>query len=130
MRTRLGFVLDSLSTVVRVALLVVMVAFLFAGALQAGDLFVSSSGNDSVLPYDGETGDFLEVFVTPGSGGLDLPMGLTFGPDGNLYVVSNGNNSVIKCDGITGALVGTFVSSGSGGLSFPLGLEFGPDGRP
>ena len=44
---------ESLSTVVRVAFVVVMVTLLLPGALHAGDLLVSSSGTDSVLRYDG-----------------------------------------------------------------------------
>ena len=36
-------------------------------------LYVSSSGTDSVLRYDGTTGDFIDDFVESGSGGLNGP---------------------------------------------------------
>ena len=38
-----------------------------------GNLFVSSSGNNSVKQYDGQTGDFLGDFIVSGSGGLSSP---------------------------------------------------------
>jgi len=43
-----------------------------------GDLFVTSSGDDSIKRYAGATGAFLGTFVTPGSGGLDTPFDLEF----------------------------------------------------
>ena len=54
----------------------------------AADLLVLSNDTDEVLRYDGSTGAFLGAFVSAGSGGLDEPSGLAFGPDGNLYVGS------------------------------------------
>jgi DNA-binding beta-propeller fold protein YncE len=51
-----------------------------------GDLFVSCSpltgapGCNSVLEYNGTTGAFVRAFVTSGSGGLQGPNFLTFGP--------------------------------------------------
>lgn len=102
------------------------------------DLYVSSAHTDSVLRYDGRTGDFLGAFVAAGSGGLDEPVGLTFGPDGNLYVASSsfgsdGPRGVLRFQGPSGTSPGTFidefVSSGAGGLATPLGILFGPDGN-
>src|SRR4051794_111794 len=52
------------------------------------DLYVSSAQTNSILRYDSATGAFLGAFVASGSGGLDHPGGLTFGPDGNLYVAN------------------------------------------
>src|SRR4051794_11381014 len=63
-------------------------------AAVAGDLFVSSGNTNSILRYDGVSGATLGAFVSAGSGGLDSPQGLTFGPDGSLYVSSSGNDSV------------------------------------
>ena len=72
---------------------------------------------------------FIDAFVSAGSGGLDLPKNLVFGPDGNLYVLSYLNDKVKRYDGTTGAFIDTFVASGSGGLDRPQGLVFGPDGN-
>jgi hypothetical protein len=47
-----------------------------------GNLFVISSGNASVLEYNGTTGAFVKVFVTSASGGLNEPWGLVFRPGG------------------------------------------------
>jgi PEP-CTERM motif len=93
----------------------------------AADLLVSSRGTAQVLRYDGSTGAFLDAFVPAGSGGLDTPEGLTFGPDGNLYVSSVGTAQVLRYDGTTGAFIEIFASGG--GLSSPVGLTFGPDGN-
>src|SRR2546422_1012284 len=93
-----------------------------------GDLFVSSYGNSSVMEYNGTTGAFITTFVPPGSGGLNGPFGLVFGPNGNLFVSSYFNNfSVPEYNGTTGAPMGYFVSPGSGGLSYPIDLTFGPN---
>jgi DNA-binding beta-propeller fold protein YncE len=90
-------------------------------------LIVSSAHNDSILNYDQNAGTFINTFVPSGNGGLALPEGLAFGPDGNLYVDSFANNSVLRYNGSSGAFMGTFVSPGSGGLVGPHGLVFGPD---
>jgi DNA-binding beta-propeller fold protein YncE len=70
----------------------------------------------------------VSAFVAPGSGGLNQPKDLVFGPDGNVYVVSSGTNSVIRYTP-SGQLLGTFVAAGSGGLSNPKAIAFGPDGN-
>ncbi len=79
------------------------------------------------MRYNGTTGAFIDAFVTAASGGLDLPRGLAFGPDGNLYVSSGDTNEVLRYNGATGLFIGVFVAAGSGGLASPGGLAFGPD---
>jgi hypothetical protein len=74
-------------------------------------------------------GDFIDAFVSAGSGGLNGPVGLVFGPDGHLYVSSSATHEVLRYDGTTGVFIDAFVSAGSGGLSVPIGLVFGPDGH-
>jgi DNA-binding beta-propeller fold protein YncE len=99
------------------------------------DLYVSSAATNSVLRFDGTTGAFLREFVPSGSGGLNHPGGLVFGPDGSLYVSQFGSsNPVIShyegpSGAHPGAYLGNFVSAGSGGLYNPASLLFGPDGN-
>ncbi|MCP3141476.1 Vgb family protein [Pyxidicoccus xibeiensis] len=96
---------------------------------KGGDLLVSSGLNASVLRYDGDTGEFVGVFVAPGAGGLINPQELVYGPDGNLYIASFDTGEVLRYDGKTGAFIDVFVPAGSGGLGAPGGLIFGPDGN-
>lgn len=107
------------------------------------DLYVVSRVTDSVKRYHGTTGAYLGDFVASGSGGLDGPIGLTFGPDGNLYVSAGFGtvpSAVFRYQGPSGKNPGapmpsagmsgaTFVTSGSGGLLTTFGLVFGPDGN-
>ncbi|MFL6438674.1 MAG: PxKF domain-containing protein [Terriglobales bacterium] len=89
-------------------------------------LYVSNSGGNSVLQYDGVSGAFKSTFVAANSGNLDSPTGLTFGPDGSLYVGSGlGTTSAIKkYDGATGTFIGNFATAS---LNFPTFLMFTPD---
>ena len=90
-------------------------------------LYVSNSGTNSILRYNASTGAFISTFVPSGSGGLQWPEGITFGPDGNLYISSFSSDSILRYNGRTGAFIDTFVPVGSGGLNGPHGLTFGPD---
>jgi hypothetical protein len=97
------------------------------GLVQAqgnGNLYVSSAGTDQVLRYNGATGAFLDAFVAAGSGGLNTPIGLVFGPDGNLYVNSLFTHQVLRYNGVTGAFLNAFVAANSGGLDLPAYLIF------
>lgn len=95
-----------------------------------GKFYVASGGaTDVVLRYDGVTGDFLNIFVSDGAGGLDEPSAMVFGADGHLYVSSKETDAVLRYDGTSGAFMNAFVSTGSGGLDEPFGLVFGPDGH-
>src|SRR5205807_2666527 len=96
-------------------------------AFHGGYLYVGGQESNDVVRYDATTGAFVDVFVPPGSGGLGIPIGLTFGPDGNLYLTSSGS-AILRYDGATGAPLGTFVTSGSGGLNGAAGMAFDPSG--
>jgi DNA-binding beta-propeller fold protein YncE len=97
-------------------------------AAENRPILVSSTQTNSVLEYDGATGNFLDEFVTSGEEGLDKPRGLAFGPDGDLYVSSFGTDEVLRYNGTTGAFKDVFVPSGRGGLDNPRALLFGSEG--
>jgi streptogramin lyase len=120
-----------------IAILVGMAMIIFDPCVHA-DLFVISTKGRNILRYDERTGDFLGEFIPSGSGGLSIPQGVRFGPDGNLYVPDRSTNSILRFDGITGDPLpspgnggATFVRPGSGGLTIEFGgwLIFGPDGN-
>src|SRR5262249_1210780 len=90
------------------------------------DLYVSSSGNNAVLRYDGATGQPLGTYVTSGSGGLSGPQGIAFdATQSYVYVASSNTNQVLKYNAQTGSYVGVAASSG---LSSPQDVKFGADG--
>lgn len=97
-------------------------------------VYVGSEYSDEVLRFDANSGVFVDAFVTAGSGGIDGPHGLAFGPDANsdgvpeLYVSGRNSQNVVRYDGATGQPLGTFVTAGSGGLSWPEGLTFDASG--
>ena len=99
-----------------------------------GNLYVPNNVGDNVYRFDGTTGEFIDVFIPTGSGGLETPRTLIFGPDGNgdgiedLYVTSAQTDNVLRYDGVTGSFIDAFVPTGSGGLNDPTALVFGPDG--
>jgi hypothetical protein len=71
-------------------------------------LYVSNPFGSSVLRFDGLTGAFIDVFVTAGSGGLQVPLILLFHED-HLYVGDPGAHEIRRYDATTGAYVDTFV---------------------
>ena len=75
-----------------------------------------------MLRFDGQTGDFIDVFVPDGSGGLDFARDVTFGPDGNLYVSSSNTDEILRYDGVTGEFIDLFAYNDS--LDHPVGLIF------
>ncbi|HEX5036050.1 MAG TPA: Calx-beta domain-containing protein [bacterium] len=90
---------------------------------SASDLLVSSQNTHNVLRYNGTTGAFIGEFVVAGSGGLDGPDGMAFGPDGNLYVLDFEPDKIFRFDGSTGAFIDEFVSSGTSGDDLILGPD-------
>ncbi len=104
-------------------------------AFRAGYLYVGSEYTDEVVRFNASTGAFVDVFVAAGSGGLDGPHGLAFGPDANgdgvpeLYVSGRNSFNVVRYNGATGAPLGTYVTPGSGGLAWPEAMTFDPAGN-
>jgi sugar lactone lactonase YvrE len=101
---------------------------------QGGYMYVGAENTDEVFRFDATTGAFVDVFVTAGSGGIDGPHGMTFGPDVNadnvpeLYVSGRNSFNIVRYDGATGLPLGTYVTPSSGGLNLPQGLTFDPAG--
>jgi len=81
-------------------------------------LYVTNITNNTVLRFDGTTGDLIDVFAS-----VNAPSGLVFGPDGHLYVSSYNDNAVLRYDIASGVAVDTFAT----GLRRPANLAFGPD---
>jgi streptogramin lyase len=99
-----------------------------------GNLYVAGEISGNVTRFDGQTGVFIDTFipngpsgVPSGSGGVNPPLDLRFGPDNNLYVASRDTNQVLRYDGVTGAFLG--VAASGGGLNAPVAETFGPDGH-
>lgn len=90
-----------------------------------GLLYVTDTLNEQVVRYDLTTGGLVDVFVSPGTGGLQNPWPLAFGPNGDLYVGENSGGRIVRFDGATGAFMDV-VASGIGG---PTGIRFGADGN-
>ena len=89
-------------------------------------LLVSEYGSHSIQLYNAGTGAAAGTFVPMGSGGLQDPSSLRFGPDGNLYVSDPAG--ILRYNGLTGVFLDIFVPAGRGGLDHPSDLVFGPDG--
>ena len=105
-----------------------------------GNLYVTNRYADSVSRYAGPLdaspgsplpapGQTDATFVPAGSGGLDEPLQLTFGPNGDLYVGSgNGRNQdqIVRFNGGTGAWVDSFGDNSHGPVR---GMTFDAEGR-
>lgn len=74
----------------------------------------------AVRRYDATTGAFVDEFIPPGSGGLDGPHAVEFGPDGNLYVASTLAQKILRFDGRTGAFLGVFIDPSAAAVPGPL----------
>ena len=71
--------------------------------MDAGNyLLVTSSSNNSILRYDGDSGAFIDTFVNPLNEGLRNPIGMTFLPNstggGEVFTVSSGTDEVFRYD--------------------------------
>ena len=97
-------------------------------------LLASDREGRNILRYDAETGAFVDVLVSAGSGNMNVPFGMAIGPDGDLYVSSGFTEifptheaRVLKFDSETGKFLGTFgTASTTSSLGF---MAFGPDGN-
>ena len=98
------------------------------GALIVGNLNGGFDGN-GILRYQASSGEFIDMMVPEGTGGVTGCCCMDFGPDENLYVSSVFTGEVYRFNGVTGEFIDVFVPAGSGGLVIPLVTKFGPDGN-
>jgi sugar lactone lactonase YvrE len=109
-----------------------------------GNLYVASTGDDSVKRYNAVTGASLPSGQNPGATfatqvGL-APQGIAFGPDGNLYVASANafNGQIVRFNGPVHTGPGTAPQEGnflddwvnSFNLTGPHGILFKPSYNP
>jgi hypothetical protein len=121
-----GFRLSPIKLVSLISLLVSLVSVsIHELAAQTPELFVSSRNSNSVKRYNGETGAFIDTFVSPGAGGLSSTQEVMFGFDGNLLVTGRQNAFILRFDGETGAFLGNFSSGYE--LDEPTKMTLGPD---
>jgi hypothetical protein len=92
---------------------------------EGDHLYVANEGTDEVLRFDASTGDFVDVFVEAGAGGLNAPGGMVFGPDGVLHVASVNGNTVLRFDG-EGEPLPTLVDAASAGIEAPTHITIAP----
>lgn len=97
----------------------------FMQTFDEDTMLIASGFTNSILRYDLRTKEYMGHFVEPGSGGLTVPVGLEFGPDGNLYTSSSATDEIYRYDGRTGEFIDIFVEAGSGGMSSPRAIRFG-----
>ncbi|MFA5190415.1 MAG: DUF6531 domain-containing protein [Verrucomicrobiia bacterium] len=113
-----------------------------------GDFYVANGNPDwsyysgsatnwcNILRYDGRTGAFKNEFVASGTGDMEQPLCLEFGPDGHLYVCTgspwdHAAARVLKFDGTTGSFLGTFVAADTNAppAKWEMRMRFGPNGN-
>lgn len=91
---------------------------------QAHYLLVSSRNGDTIQRFNGETGEYIDNFVSFQSGGLSAPQDILL-INGKLLVTGRFNEDILFYDGITGDFLGNFSSGYS--LDNPTKMTLGPD---
>ncbi len=98
---------------------------------EEGNLFVSigkqiekfdSNGNPLGSPLNPQNNS---VFVSEGSGGLDRPTYMAFGPDDMLYVGDPNNKEIKRFNKHTGEFIDSFITAESGQLNGFHDIIFG-----
>lgn len=71
-------------------------------------------------------GRFVDTFIPAGTAGLDLPDGLTVGPDGDVYVADANHARILRFNGLDGTFKSVFASTPIVRAGYS---QFGPDGN-
>lgn len=110
---------------VKIAFVILLILFLTdIGLSQTHFLLVSSRNGDDVQRFNGETGDYIDDFVSFQSGGLSAPQEILLF-DGKLLITGRFNDNILAYDGITGDFLGDFSSGYA--LDNPTKMTLGPD---
>ncbi len=100
-----------------------------------GDLYILNSGMRNILQFDGETGEFVCIFVdmttVPGLGGTGISM--IWAPNGNLLVSTHVTfelpSWIVEFDGSSGDFLG-FIIGPENSVSMPVAdMTIGPNGE-
>ena len=89
-----------------------------------GNILLSEFTPGAVRIYDGQTGAYIQDFISPGQNGLSGALDNLILPNGNFLVSSFNNNRVMMFDAN-----GNYLSDPVGSIAGPQGLEIGPDGN-
>jgi hypothetical protein len=89
------------------------------------DLYISSAVSDVIRRYDGQSGEFMDVFARTELGTATL--WLQFGSDGLLYVTARStaiccDTTLVRFDAVTGAMV-DILNLGRDSWSFQFGMD-------
>lgn len=90
------------------------------------EMLVSSRNTHSVKRFDWPSGDYIDDFITSGSGGLNSTQDLTTGPNDNILVSGRGDTAILMYDKATGNFLQQFTRGY--GLDNPTKIAFGPRG--
>ncbi len=93
-------------------------------AQESFEVYVNSRGTHSIKKYD-QDGNYLEDFISSGSGGLTNPEDILFHPDGSVLITGFSNQYIKRYDGVTGNYMGNFSSGYN--LAGPSKMSIGPD---
>jgi streptogramin lyase len=90
------------------------------------NLYVGLGDSGVVLRYDGQSGAFIDRFVSNEPGGFTGCRAIKFGPDGNLYVAAGPNDRILRYSGSTGQFIDIAAALPAG--TGPVGLAIAADG--
>lgn len=91
------------------------------------EMLVSSRNTHSVKRFNAQTGEYIDDFIEPGSGGLNTTQDLIMAPSGNILVSGRGNTQLLLFDKSSGDFLMPFTSGYN--LDNPTKISVGPDGR-
>lgn len=91
------------------------------------DFFVAAAKTGEVYRFDAATGEFKDIFITAGSGGLSVPTAPILTPDEKYLLVGDLTlNGYLRYDGQTGAFIDVFAEASTKPISGPFMPVFSP----
>lgn len=98
-------------------------------AFKDGYLYAADQANNSILKFDGRTGNLVKTLLQFDTGGPHRPEDIVFGPDGDLYISGLAGGGVQRYDFGTGLLSVVAQTNSKGENLLAAGLSFGSDGN-